>query len=204
MHKMLLEIPSTLETERLIIRCYKSGDGKSLFSLVDRNREHLKETADYAKQIMDEIQAEIKIRELAANWVARTRFVMGIWEKEADTCTYVGEIWIEPMKWDVPSFEIGWFLDKDREGRGLATEAAKASIAFLFEDLDAHKVVAKARETNIKSYRVAERCGFIKEGLLRDNARVGNTWVGLLCYGMLKSEYEKLRTEPWRIEKVNE
>lgn len=201
---MLLEIPSSLETERLFIRCYQPGDGKSLFSLVEKNREHLKGHSDYATEIMDETQAEIKIRELAANWVARTRFVMGIWEKEGDTCTYAGEIWIEPAKWDVPSFEIGWFLDKDCEGKGFATEAAKASIAFLFEDLDAHKVVAKARETNTKSYRVAERCGFIKEGLLRDNARVGDTWVGLLCYGMLKSEYEKLRTEPWRINKVKE
>ena len=203
MHKMLLEIPSSLETERLLIRCYQHGDGKSLFSLVDKNREHLKGHADYATEIMDETQAEIKIRELAANWVARTRFVMGIWEKD-NIHTYVGEIWIEPAKWDVPSFEIGWFLDKDHEGKGFATEAAKASIAFLFEDLNAHKVVAKARETNTKSCRVAERCGFVKEGLLRDNARVGDAWVGLLCYSMLKSEYEKLRAEPWRMEKVNE
>ena len=199
MHKMLLETPSKLETERLILRPYQKGDGNPYFSLLQHNRDHLKEHVNEATTIKDKEQAEIRVRELAADWVSRTRFVMSIWEKVSGT--YIGEIWIEPMKWDVPSFEIGWFLDKDYERKGFATEAVKISLTFLFEDLKAHKVVAKARETNVRSFKLAERCGFVKEGLLRDNARVGNTWVGLLCYGMLRSEYEALttqKTEPQR------
>lgn len=194
MHKMLLEIPSRLETERLIMRPYQKGDGVPYFSLLEDNREHLKEHVDSATTVTDEEEAEIKIRELAADWVGRTRFVMSVWEKVSDT--YIGEIWIEPANWDVPSFEIGWFLDRKYEGKGFATEAVKASLTFLFEDLNAHKVIAKARETNVKSFRLAERCGFVKEGLLRDNARKrDNTLVGLLCYGMLESEYEQLKSE---------
>jgi RimJ/RimL family protein N-acetyltransferase len=190
---MLLELPSQLETERLIIRPYQKGDGVSYFCLLENNREHLKEHVDTATTVTNEEEAEIKIRELAADWVGRTRFVMGVWEKVSST--YIGEIWIEPANWEVPSFEIGWFLDKTYEGKGFATEAVKASLTFLFEDLNAHKVVAKARETNVKSFRLAERCGFVKEGLLRDNARKKDgTLVGLLYYGMLESEYEQLKS----------
>jgi RimJ/RimL family protein N-acetyltransferase len=193
MHKMLLELSSQLETERLIIRPYQKGDGVFYFSLLEDNREHLKEHVDSATTVTNEEEAEIKIRELAADWVGRTRFVMGVWEKVSST--YIGEIWIEPANWEVPSFEVGWFLDKTYEGKGLATEAVKASLTFLFEDLNAHKVIAKARETNVKSFRLAERCGFVKEGLLRDNARKkDNTLVGLLCYGMLESEYKQLKS----------
>jgi RimJ/RimL family protein N-acetyltransferase len=147
---------------------------------------------DDVSEIKNEKQAEIRVRESAADWVARTRFVMGMWEKESNTL--IGQIWIEPVKWNVSLFEIGWFLDKHYEGKGFATEAAKGSLAFLFENLNAHKVQARVRETNVKSSKVAERCGFTREGLLRDNAQVGDKeWVGLLCYGMLEKEYRILK-----------
>jgi RimJ/RimL family protein N-acetyltransferase len=198
MHKMLLEIPSKLETERLIMRPYQKGDGKPYFSLLHNNFEHLKDHVDEATTVDTEKKAEIRIRELAADWVARTRFIMGIWEKASHT--YIGEIWIEPKKWDVPLFEIGWFLGKDYERKGFITEAAKASLKLLFEDLGAHKVVVKARESNVRSFRVAERCGFVREGLLRDNAKTGESeWVGLLCYGMLENEYKILK-KTWKSE----
>ena len=193
MHKMLLDIPSRIETERLIMRPYENGDGVPYFRLLHQNIDHLKEHVDEVVTVENEEQAEIRIRELAADWVARTRFVMSVWEKASKTM--IGEIWIEPMKWDVPSLEIGWFLDKTHEGKGFATEAVKAGLTFLFEDMNAHKVQVKVRETNTKSFKLAERCGFVKEGLLRDNARIEeDTWVGLLCYGMLKQEYEALKS----------
>jgi RimJ/RimL family protein N-acetyltransferase len=174
MHKMLLEIPSELETERLILRPYQKGDGKAFFSLLQNNYEHLKEHVDEATDIKNEEEAEIRVRELASDWVARNRFVMVIEEKESHT--YIGQ--------------------KYREGEGIITEAARRCLTFLFEDLNAHKVVVKARETNVRSFRVAERCNFVKEGLLRDHARIGdNEWVGLLCYGMLRSEYETLKKD---------
>lgn len=197
MHKMLLDIPSSIETERLIIKSYEEGDGKPYFSQLQANVDHLKEHADDATTIQTEEQAEIRIREYIADWVARTRFVMAIWEKVSHSL--LGQMWIEPKKWDVPSFEIGWFLDKAWEGKGIATEATKGCLTFLFENLNAHKVDVKVRETNTRSFQLAERCGFVKEGLLRDYIRVGdNLWIGLLCYGMLRSEYENLKGE-WNV-----
>jgi len=47
------------------------------------------------------------------------------------------EIWIEPVDWDVPCFEIGWFIDKGLEGRGYAYEAALAGLGFIFDELEA-------------------------------------------------------------------
>ena len=98
MHKLLLDFPSRLDTDRLIIRKYEKGDGTALYSLLERNdnREHLKEHVDEATQIKTEQEAEIRLRELAADWVVRNRFVIGIWMKLSGM--YVGQIWIEPGK----------------------------------------------------------------------------------------------------------
>jgi RimJ/RimL family protein N-acetyltransferase len=189
-HKLLLEIPEVLETNNLIIRKYKKGDGKENYALFERNnnRELLKEFVDEATDNTSIEDSEIKIREHAAEWEARTRFVMGIWMKEEEL--YIGEIWIEPKKWEVPSFELGYYLDTGFQGRGLAFEASNRALKFLFEDLQAHKVIVLTRDTNEKSWKLAERLGFVREGHLREcGAKDGDRW-GLYHYGMLVSEYE--------------
>ncbi|MHA2233690.1 MAG: GNAT family N-acetyltransferase, partial [Candidatus Hodarchaeales archaeon] len=105
---------------------------------------------------------------------------------------YVGQIWIEPKKWEVPSFGLGWFQEKTHQGQGFAAEAAKAGIHFLFNHLQAHKIIVLTRDDNVKSSKLAERCGFTKEGHLRDHAIKNGKRFGLFCYGMLKNEAKVL------------
>ncbi|MHA2377798.1 MAG: GNAT family N-acetyltransferase [Candidatus Thorarchaeota archaeon] len=92
MHKLLLDIPSRVETERLVLRKYEKGDGEHLFALLERdnNRELLKEHLDEAKDVLTLEDAEINVRKHAAEWISRERFVMGIWLKDNEAFT--GEI----------------------------------------------------------------------------------------------------------------
>lgn len=189
-HKLLWEFPGSLETERLIVRKYEKGDGKTYFALLERNnnRENLKEHVDEAQSVRTEEQAEIRIREHEAEWVARKRLVLGIWLKETGEC--IGQIWIEPNKWEVPSFELGYFIDSGYQRRGYALDASIRSLKFLFEDLQAHKVIIITQDTNEKSWKLAERLGFQKEAHFRESRiRNGKRW-GMLYYGMLKDEYQ--------------
>ncbi len=189
MHKLLMEIPARLETERLVVRRYEEGDGRELFAMVERNdnREHLGENAENVARLATETDAEIMVRGHSADWVARRRFVMGVWLKGDDK--YVGEIWIEPDRWEVPSFHIGWLVDGGYEGHGIATESARRCLAFLFDDLKAHRVSAIMRDTNPRSRTVAERLGFRLEGHLRDFRVDNDERYGLLHFGMLKTEF---------------
>jgi ribosomal-protein-alanine N-acetyltransferase len=190
-HKLLQEFPTIIETERLVIRKYLKGDGKKFFDIFERNnnREVLREAVDEAETLKTEEDAEINIRQHAAEWEERKRLVMGIWLKE--NYLAIGQIWIEPKDWDIPSFELGYFLDAGFHGQGYATEAAKASTKFLFEGLHAHKVIIITRDTNARSMKVAERLGFPKEGHHREHRfEDGNRW-GLVYYGMLKSEFSQ-------------
>ena len=188
-HKLLWEFPNSLESERLVIRKYEKGDGADYFSLFERNnnREELKEHVDEAKTVKTPEQAEIRIREHEAEWIARRRLVLGVWLKETGEC--IGQIWIEPNKWEVPSFELGYFTDAGYQRRGYALEASIRSLKFLFEDLNAHKVIIITHDTNEKSWRLAERLGFQKEAHFREShIEDGKRW-GILYYGMLKEEY---------------
>jgi GrpB-like predicted nucleotidyltransferase (UPF0157 family)/RimJ/RimL family protein N-acetyltransferase len=64
-----------------------------------------------------------------------------------------------------PEVEVGWALVPSRWGRGYATEAARASVAWGFEQLGLEEIVAVTRPTNARSRRVMEKLGMTYEGL---------------------------------------
>ncbi len=189
MDPLLLELPESLDTDRLLVRKYRAGDGEALYALLERNnnREFLYPNVEEVATIKNVDAAELKVRRHAAEWVARKRFVMGIWMKKDSL--FVGEIWIEPNQWDVPSFELGWFLDKGVQGKGVATEAARRSLAFLFTDLHAHKVIVVTRDTNHRSIKLAERLGFKREGHFREARIENDERYGLIYFAFFATEF---------------
>lgn len=186
----LPNLPDQFESERLLIRKYNREDGSGLLDLLNRNdnRELLRDSVDEATDVHTIEDAEKRFQSLATDFDVRKRFVMGIWVKE--TGIFIGNIWIEPNNWKVPSFELGYYLDQGYTRKGLATEAAKRSIKYIFDELNAHKIIIITRDYNKRSYKLAERLNFIKEGHFRESHIEGGRRFGLRYYGLLKTEYE--------------
>jgi ribosomal-protein-alanine N-acetyltransferase len=193
MHKMLLEIPERIEAERIVLRRYEAGDGPWFYAMSQRNRAHLAryEAENVVMSIKSEQEAEVLVRELAAEWMARNCFFMGAFDRETDE--FVAQVYVGPVNWDVPEFEIGFFVDKDHEGRRYVTEAVRAAMGFIFRHLQAHRVRLECDDTNVRSRWVAERCGMVLEGHIRENKRnVDGTLSGTLHFGLLRREFEAL------------
>ena len=84
-------------------------------------------------------------------------------------------------------------MKEQKLGKGLVTEAVKECLRFLFDQVKATKVEIHCKASNIKSYLVAERCGFKKEAHLRNRVKTNEGVIGdLLYYGLLQSEYSEL------------
>jgi RimJ/RimL family protein N-acetyltransferase len=102
----------------------------------------------------------------------------------------VAQVYIGAIDWDLPEFEIGYFADVEHEGQGYVAEAVRGALHFVFEHLHAHRVRLGCNDTNVRSYRVAERCGLVKEGHIRENKRNADGSIsGTLHYGLLRSEF---------------
>ena len=193
MHKMLLEIPARIETGRIYLRSYEAGDGYWYYAMSQKNRSHLAryEAENVVMSIESEEDAEVVVRELAAEWRARNCFFMGAFDRETEK--FVAQVYVGSVNWDLPEFEVGFFVDKDHEGRGYVTEAVRATIGFIFEHLKAHRVRMECDDTNERSRRVVERCGMVREGHIRENKKIADgTLSGTLHFGLLKREYEAL------------
>ena len=94
------------------------------------------------------------------------------------------------MDWNLPEFQVGYFADIDHEGQGFVTEGLKAVLGILFATMNAHRVRLECNESNLRSIRVAERCGMTREGYLRENRRhIDGTYSGSYIYGLLQAEY---------------
>jgi RimJ/RimL family protein N-acetyltransferase len=193
MHKMLSDLPAQLETERLMLRSYRAGDGAAYYDLCQNNKEHLLpfEQGNPALAVTTPEEAEILVREFAASWAARNAFFWGVWEKA--TGALVAQIFLGVISWELPEFVVGYFVDKDHEGRGYVTEAVNATLRMTFEVLNARRVRLECNEMNERSVRVAERCGFVREGYIRQThahiLRADGTFSGDYVYGLLKEEF---------------
>ena len=190
MHKLLLDIPTRIETERLYLRSYQPGDGPWYYAMSQKNRSHLMryESDNVAMGIKSEEEAEMVMCDLALDWMARNCFFLGAFEKRTDE--FVAQIYIGPVNWDLPEFQIGYFVDQEHEGQGFVTEAVKVTLGFVFNQLRAHRIRLECDDTNVRSIRVAERCGMLREGHIRENKRNSDgIYSGTLYYGLLRREF---------------
>jgi RimJ/RimL family protein N-acetyltransferase len=190
MNKFLIDFPERLETERLYLRSYKAGDGPMYYAASIRNRNHLAEfeSGNILMHLKTKEHAEAIVRELAADWIARKHFFIGIFDKA--TNAWIGQVYIGSTNWDLPEFTIGYVADINHEGKGYISEAVKRVLKMLFEEVSAHRVKSDCNENNFRSIKLLERCGFRREGHLIENRKnADGTFHGDYLYGMLRREY---------------
>ena len=63
--------------------------------------------------------------------------------------------------------ELGYLVAPEARGRGIATEALRLLTEWAFRELAAERIELKIAAENPASQRVAERCGYVREGVLR-------------------------------------
>ena len=77
--------------------------------------------------------------------------------------------------------EYGIFIgEKDAQGKGYGNDAAKMMLRYGFEDLKLHRIYLEALEGNEPAIKSYENAGFVKEGLLRDNAFIDGSYRNIV------------------------
>ena len=148
----------TIDTERLRLRALGEGDFPALAAFYGSDR---------ARFVGGPLDREATWRMLATeigHWSLRGFGRFGVEEKHTGAfCGIIGP-W-NPEGWPEP--EIGWDLMNGFEGRGYATEAARAARAFAYETLGWTTAISLVADDNRGSARVAERLGARPDGRFR-------------------------------------
>ncbi|MBN1882562.1 MAG: GNAT family N-acetyltransferase [Deltaproteobacteria bacterium] len=85
--------------------------------------------------------------------------------------------------------EIGYWMGVPYWNQGYCTEAARAMLAYGFEELNLHKICANHFATNPASGRVMANIGMTREGVFKSHIEKWGEYEDMVCYGILKSEY---------------
>lgn len=94
---------------------------------------------------------------------------------------------------NINAITIGYRLNENYWGKGVASESVKAVTRYLFDDIGLNRIQAFVMPENVKSQNVLQRNGFIREGLIRQ----GHIWkrqglVDLYIYSLLKTDAKRL------------
>lgn len=86
-------------------------------------------------------------------------------------------------------YEIGYAFNFLYHGKGLAKEALKNVLKYLFEELKAHRVQAVLDKRNEASEKLCKKLGMRKEGDFKKDYWNKDEWTDTLIYGILEEEY---------------
>lgn len=87
-----------------------------------------------------------------------------------------------------PRGEIGYWIAPDFQGRGLASEAAKALVEYGFREQQLHRIQGMHFPENPASGRVLQNAGMRYEGTLKDYVLVDGEWKDCLMYAAVINE----------------
>ncbi|MFF2041468.1 GNAT family N-acetyltransferase [Kitasatospora sp. NPDC058170] len=147
-----------LRTNRLTLRRWRDSDLEpwAAMNADPEVREHLGDllTSEQSQASMARFEAEFEERGY------------GWWAVEVQaTGEFIGFAGLDQVDDDMPftGVEIGWRLARSAWGRGYATEAALAVLAYGFDTLEFPEILAVTTATNVRSQAVMRRIGMTRD-----------------------------------------
>ena len=96
----------------------------------------------------------------------------------------VGNCSFNTLNYDTKNCEVGYWLSKDYQGKGIITRVVQHLIQLAFNELEMEKVQLSAAVDNQASRAVAERVGMTLEGILTNQEKVGDRILDHAIYGI--------------------
>jgi RimJ/RimL family protein N-acetyltransferase len=92
--------------------------------------------------------------------------------------------------------EIGFIVNPEFRGRGIAVEAAGVMFRLGFEGFGLHRIIGRCDARNLASTRVMERLGMRREAHFIENEHVKGEWTDEFTYAILDREWKASTTAP--------
>jgi RimJ/RimL family protein N-acetyltransferase len=175
-----------LETERLVLRPFEERDHEALYAMHS--------DVEVVRYLYNEPRDRDQARELLAR-----KIVGSEWREEGDWLSaavvlresgeVVGDVGLHWASNEHRTAEIGFIFAPGQQGRGYATEAARAVLRLAFEGFGLHRVIGRAEARNVASTRVLEKLGMRREAHHVANEWVKGEWQSEVVYALLDREW---------------
>jgi ribosomal-protein-serine acetyltransferase len=170
--------------EEIQLHLLEERHTEEYFALIERNRGFLQEWI-YVEAYEGSVELlRAYVKQHLLHFVEGSGYHLGIWYQDA----LIGLLDYRLNERN-RSVELGYWLDAAMQGKGFVTQACRTMVRHAFEVHQAHKVVISCAIDNPRSRAVAERLGFVQEGILRQVVRLRDRYVDGVFYGLLVDEW---------------
>jgi ribosomal-protein-serine acetyltransferase len=169
-----------------ILRQIRTEDAGSVVKGVMANYDYLREymhwmvpdySLDHAKEFID---SSIKAAE------EKTSLGFGIFRGTE----LIGSIGFVNFDYAAKRTEIGYWIDKSYEGRGIISRSCRLLINYAFRELLMNRIEIRCSTENVRSSAIPKRFGFTLEGTLRQSEMRNGRLHDFAIYGLLASEWK--------------
>ncbi|MBR6514191.1 MAG: GNAT family N-acetyltransferase [Clostridia bacterium] len=180
----LFEKSPKIETERLILRYMRPSDARDMYDYARRE-----EVTRYLlwSPHEDEEYTRSYLKQVQKCYRQGTFHDFGVVYKEDGR--FIGTCGFARIDKPNSTAEAGYVFNPDYWGRGIATEALSAVIAYGFEQ-GYNRIEARFMADNIASRRVMEKSGMTFEGIKRQSLFVKDGYEDIGICAVLRSEYK--------------
>ena len=178
-------MPVLLETQRILLRELEAADAPATHVWESDPTIVRYQTTD--TMTMDECLAYITRNQAEQAADPRRLYELGCVRRDGGLL--IGRVGLRVVRPDHREGEVWFTFRRDHHGRGYASEAMRALLAFGFGTLRLHRVFGDCDPRNAPSARLMEGLGMRREGHLRENWWLKGEWCDSWIYSVLDRDW---------------
>ncbi len=160
----LSNFPETIESERLVIRVAKPGDGAIFNAAIVSSLDELSPWLGWVSPAPSVEESEFSCRRAYARFLLNEDLMALFFLKEEGAL--IGGGGLHNPDWKTRKFEVGYWCRTRYGGQGLITEGVNALTNYALASLGANRLFLTCDDANTKSWKLAERAAYRFEGLM--------------------------------------
>jgi ribosomal-protein-serine acetyltransferase len=173
----------------LRLREIQLSDASVIFKIIESDREYLREWLPFIDMTRKIEDTEAFIRIVKSKKTEHDEvFVIISDDNIAGLISYKGKDNFNHK------IELGYWLAKDQQGKGLGTGACKILINNAFKNMNMNRVQIKVGVNNSKSAAIPKRLNLTFEGIEREGEFLNGKYINLEIYSIIKPEWMKNKT----------
>lgn len=195
--------PIEFHTERLDLRIPKKEDQFYLWNIMKQENVNI-----YYQSTPSRFKTRKEYQEALQNWESQKKwYYLKIENLDKDSDMYswtiflketdktIGQITVQPNERynDLNIRNIGWYINPELQGQGLAYEAASTVLSFMFNEVEIERIETEAVIENPASWKLMEKLGFIRTGTVKASYKdMNENDIYKYTYILTKEDYLKI------------
>ncbi len=184
-------LTTRLVTERLVLRPPRPGDVPELRRLLRRNAAHLAPWSPKPTPGEDPASLTVLSKSVLVErrgWRQDSKYVFLVTAREKGA-PILGRVALSQVcRGPMQAAYLGYWMDHERQGQGLTTEAVRAVLGFAFGTARLHRVQLNVMPRNAASHRVVAKVGARKEGMALRYLEIAGVWEDHVMYAVTVEE----------------